>query len=1052
MSHGISLGGSAERKRKKKRGRHASGRATPQRRGVAPRPHTVDIGEARTRSDVARHAMKYEGAGLGTTGLAAAHGFLSKDVGPQRKRFKPIAAIEAPPAMPSAQARIRGHLDTQLGMALPRGDFGHGHEKQITDEISRAAHEADISGGMEQLDVSDRPSPIPEAVEPYEHGAALFHHTSQLDPEGSKEDEPINLGRPPTNVPIADVGPADVGGGQQQAYVGGDDFLEADEIDAKAQNMLNNIGHAEKFADLGDAYHFADTSGRHEAATSHSHHDHAIRATNQRDDENDRAEQYLGADQTPGGVDPMSGVANPFANVGGAPPIVRQGAHPTDPFAGGSQFQYVRGGSPAPEGSGVPLIHSEAEFMRNVAISPSPEPQKQTMSDKAFMEAMGNLGPSMQEQITAQTDKDAQIAAAMAGGDLDLETQEPMEASLPGASGAMASALDEIEAGQLRRHASKALGRGPRGYSGEDVHAADDFTTAQIDAAARAGMPGGGRGVGTAQELARAAAIPSARSDDPHLHTDEKTSVEIAGMQARDAETLARQQARDDPHSIGAQAALGDAQLDPQGWERQDYLMGGIAAGDIRSGGRGRGATVPTGTDPAGAVAGRRGRGRGRVRTGLRHPGIGQPMVPGRRQDWYGRETNERARAYQRNIDATYPKNHPMHSRNGGFNGPGAAEWHRRGQPPWPAPGRERHGTGAPRGGLSGMIGKIKLEDPLKPPKKPKKRSDTPALWGWSSPELNPKKKRMITPWGGGGIQQDFDPIKPPVRPPIPPPASPPRKSPTGVPWGGGGVQQDYDPIPGPRKPWIPPIRPAPIYPRVKDDPMEIDMPGLERETPYSPSPQPPLPPVSPPPMVRPVPYRPVPIPQGPVRLVHPGGPGGPQQGGPQQGGQMGGGHGGQMQGGQAQQQGGPPIVTTVLGGGGAPASSSASGGAASGGGGGHRGPPIIIAPAKKKPAAKKKAGAKRKQTGVTQARKQYTAKRKQKMAQLRSAKARKIKEFNAKTKKMPKAQRDKARRAFKAKVNKQMASITSKFPTARGITDIAKLNQLIRQADSIRA
>jgi hypothetical protein len=155
--------------------------------------------------------------------------------------------------------------------------------------------------------------------------------------------------------------------------------------------------------------------------------------------------------------------------------------------------------------------------------------------------------------------------------------------------------------------------------------------------------------------------------------------------------------------------------------------------------------------------------------------------------------------------------------------------------------------------------------------------------------------------------------------------------------------------------------------------------------------------------------------------------------------------------GGQAQQQGGPPIVTTVLGGGGAPASSSASGGGSSGGGG-QRGPPIIIAPAKRKPPAKKKGGgAKKKQTGVTRARKQYTAKRKQKMAQLRSAKARKIKEFNSKTKTMPKAQRDKARRAFKAKVNKQMASITSKFPTARGITDIGKLNQLIRQADSIR-
>ncbi len=96
--------------------------------------------------------------------------------------------------------------------------------------------------------------------------------------------------------------------------------------------------------------------------------------------------------------------------------------------------------------------------------------------------------------------------------------------------------------------------------------------------------------------------------------------------------------------------------------------------------------------------------------------------------------------------------------------------------------------------------------------------------------------------------------------------------------------------------------------------------------------------------------------------------------------------------------------------------------------------------------------GGKRKQTGVTQARKQYTSKRKQKLAQLRSAKAAKIKEFNSKTKRMPKAQRDKARREFKAKVNKQLSSITAKFPTARGITDISKLTPLIRQADSIRA
>ena len=124
-SRGISIGGSSDRrKRKKKRGRHASGRATPQQRhGVAPRPHTANIGDVRDRSDIARHAMRDEGAGLGTTGLGAAHGFLSEDrgasygymgegpeAGPlrearQRRCFSPRARVGATESHPGGRVR-----------------------------------------------------------------------------------------------------------------------------------------------------------------------------------------------------------------------------------------------------------------------------------------------------------------------------------------------------------------------------------------------------------------------------------------------------------------------------------------------------------------------------------------------------------------------------------------------------------------------------------------------------------------------------------------------------------------------------------------------------------------------------------------------------------------------------------------------------------------------------------------------------------------------------------------------------------------------------------
>jgi len=83
---------------------------------------------------------------------------------------------------------------------------------------------------------------------------------------------------------------------------------------------------------------------------------------------------------------------------------------------------------------------------------------------------------------------------------------------------------------------------------------------------------------------------------------------------------------------------------------------------------------------------------------------------------------------------------------------------------------------------------------------------------------------------------------------------------------------------------------------------------------------------------------------------------------------------------------------------------------------------------------------------------KKYTAKRKQKLAELRSAKAKRIREFNSKTKKMPAAERKRRRSEFKKNVNAQFKNIVSKFPTARGITSVAQLQRLIKQAESIRA
>jgi hypothetical protein len=98
-----------------------------------------------------------------------------------------------------------------------------------------------------------------------------------------------------------------------------------------------------------------------------------------------------------------------------------------------------------------------------------------------------------------------------------------------------------------------------------------------------------------------------------------------------------------------------------------------------------------------------------------------------------------------------------------------------------------------------------------------------------------------------------------------------------------------------------------------------------------------------------------------------------------------------------------------------------------------------------------KKKGAPADSKGITQARRAYTNSRKGKLAKLRALKAKRIKEFATKTKKLPKDQRRKQRRAFKAKVEHQFRELQKKFPTARGLKSVTAVRELIRQIEAVR-
>ena len=147
-------------------------------------------------------------------------------------------------------------------------------------------------------------------------------------------------------------------------------------------------------------------------------------------------------------------------------------------------------------------------------------------------------------------------------------------------------------------------------------------------------------------------------------------------------------------------------------------------------------------------------------------------------------------------------------------------------------------------------------------------------------------------------------------------------------------------------------------------------------------------------------------------------------------------------------------VVQGGAGGGGA----SAAGGAASSSGGGGRAPAaaapdlskVVEAIKQMSAEAKKKSGGGTK--GITRARRTYTDKRKAKIAELRALKSKRIREFATKTKKLPKAERQKQRREYKKRVEAQFKEMQTRFPTARGLKSVGVIRELIRKIEAFRA
>ncbi len=69
----------------------------------------------------------------------------------------------------------------------------------------------------------------------------------------------------------------------------------------------------------------------------------------------------------------------------------------------------------------------------------------------------------------------------------------------------------------------------------------------------------------------------------------------------------------------------------------------------------------------------------------------------------------------------------------------------------------------------------------------------------------------------------------------------------------------------------------------------------------------------------------------------------------------------------------------------------------------------------------------------------------------MRSHRDKLIREHNSKTKKLPKKERDAARREFKKKVHSQYKEQVKKYPPARGMKDVGTVLKLIKRVQGAR-
>jgi hypothetical protein len=1053
LSKGKLIGGSSDKRRRRKRRKgDDSGQlkrgssAVEDEYAHIPKAdtNTLRLGlrsEKRKRGEVMRQAKKYGDVGsLSKQGKHMRIGQLSgADRGPM-KRFRP----SLPPAIlpSSAQAAASSHEDAQFGTGADRADDGVGHV-----------------GGGGQLGGSGFTHQMKREMIAENMGEEYFG--------GQAEPDPPSMAFGASNVPTGDMGPGDI----DQSNVGaGDDFaptddfvdLSNDDMHAKGTEMLHNIGNFAHEAP-SDAYHLASTSGRNADSVSHSQHDSNIRGTTMETDNNDR----------------WSG--DPFAADTGS---VRSGS--------GDPLSITKRVFPGP--SDRPDEDMPQNTIADMEAALADIEKQSGQGRMALRGGAGGAGASAPGHSSG-----APVGGLVGAGGvppLSLPAHTPPAAAAGGRGHGHTFHPGPTGAAQAK-HGNAPFVTGPTGAyapipTGTINSAPPGMPPLQTIPPQAPGLTGGTHAIPGPQMGPPGGAAPSAAMLAAQRANAQKLSA--AQYQA----WLDRSYPAGHPHTTAGGGTVAATAAGIPHWSGAPPAGGGGAAG----GGGGGAPVAPPVAPPAGPP----------VTTPTVTPPTAVPvpvpiptrLVPPPGLPGLQPPGGVPGTGPPRGATSTVP-----HPHSGTIPPPQGGGRH----PVGPPTAKPSFTFGEDEDKKPKIKIKIKTPPPSRPSSMrsviyegQRDRDPTPPPRPPMPPLDPPEKKIKIKKGSWHGIYEP--PYEPPKPPPIPPPVKPPYETPPpsrptsmrSVIYAG---QRDRDPTPPPRPP-MPPLEPSRktvhYEPPRDPDPPRPPIPYFEPpETPpkkpfydesemsYSQpsrSPTPPLPSLPSLPRrsfgtpetsfrtrssrqpsafspFRPEPVRFAPAPVGPVQFR--GGYGAPQQGGqaqaPQQSGL------GQQAG--SQLQGGQPIVTVLggqgAGGGarqGAPGRAGAPG--ASGGGGGY-GPraPIIVAPPKKKQKKKRPptkisggggGGGKRKQTGVTQARKQYTSKRKQKLAQLRSAKASKIKEFNSKTKRMPKAQRDKARRAFKAKVNKQLSSITAKFPTARGITDISKLNQLIRQADSIRA